>query len=69
MLRRIDWSQKAEPREADADAAGDGDEEEEEAAAAKPNACHLVWEVRARPAFPDAGFGACSSAVLGPCVI
>jgi hypothetical protein len=47
MLRRIDWSQKPEPRADDPLAphpADDEDEEGEGAAAGKPNACHLVWE-------------------------
>jgi len=47
MLRRIDWTQKAEPKDGDplAAAADDEDDEEDERpAGSKPNACHLVWE-------------------------
>lgn len=39
MLRRIDWSQKPEPREGEEE-----EDDDEEAAPSKPNACHLVWE-------------------------
>jgi U4/U6 small nuclear ribonucleoprotein PRP3 len=50
MLRRIDWTQKAEPRGADAladEPDDDGDEDKGAPGAGggdKPNACHLVWE-------------------------
>jgi hypothetical protein len=51
MLRRIDWTQKAEPRGggggADGDGGGDEEEEEEGPGDGRENACHLVWEVGA----------------------